>query len=394
LQFSCFAEDLREAVCESIEGRALFAVLQGAADDLHVMLSGKQGVDEAIEAKQQRSGRGLRLWSQMPGIGASQLKLPLEIGQGHIHIAHGHVRAGVAEQFHHGSEAHAGTKHFSSVGMPQLVGDDICGQTGRVTGQMQVIAEPGEERYSRSWPSQEPSVVRQWIQRTEEAQAMNEITNEGIDGDHTFGFEFAQRYVNRPQVWPGAAQAVIGEVDAFSDAHSGVTEQEEHISAKIVAAHELLLEDLILLCGKRPREALWSAWNILAPYQVSEFDKLVCPGQLIADGTQSDESSDAGCCSQRRSLCMQARHPSEDVRIAAQLLESSNLRVCGAEIDEEATHREVVMALGGRAECGGEGLDGAREGRCHRMLERKAGPTLHEVILGWGWMHCAAARAY
>jgi hypothetical protein len=77
---------------------------------------------------------------------ASQLKLPLEIGQGHIHIVHGHVRAGVTEQFHHRSEAHAGTKHFRSVGMPQLVGDDICGQAGRVTGQMQVIAEAGKDR--------------------------------------------------------------------------------------------------------------------------------------------------------------------------------------------------------------------------------------------------------
>src|SRR6516162_7859493 len=85
-QFSCFAEDLGEAVCEAIEGCALLAVLQGATDDLHVMLSGKQGVDEAIEAGPQSRGR-LRLWSQMPGFGASQLKLALEIGKGHIHIA-------------------------------------------------------------------------------------------------------------------------------------------------------------------------------------------------------------------------------------------------------------------------------------------------------------------
>jgi hypothetical protein len=28
----------------------------------------------------------------MPRFAASQLKLPLEIGQGHIHIAHGHAR--------------------------------------------------------------------------------------------------------------------------------------------------------------------------------------------------------------------------------------------------------------------------------------------------------------
>jgi hypothetical protein len=64
----------------------------------------------------------------MPGFGTSQLKLPLEIGQGHIHIAHGHARTGVAEQFHYGSESHAGAKHFRSVGVSHLVGDDICGK--------------------------------------------------------------------------------------------------------------------------------------------------------------------------------------------------------------------------------------------------------------------------
>ena len=65
---------------------------------------------------------------QMPGFGSSQLKLPLQIGQGHIDIAHGHARAGVAEQFHHGSKSHAGAKHFRSVGMPHLVRNDSCGK--------------------------------------------------------------------------------------------------------------------------------------------------------------------------------------------------------------------------------------------------------------------------
>ena len=76
------------------------------------------------------------------------------------------------------------------------------------------------------------------------------------------------------------------------------------------------------------------------------------------------------------------------------MLESSKLWVCGAEIDQKATYRDVVKAFGARAECGTQGLDGVGEGRCQRMLEGRAAPTFHEVILGWGWMHCAAARAY
>jgi hypothetical protein len=34
------------------------------------------------------------------------------------------------------------------------------------------------------------------------------------------------------------------------------------------------------------------------------------------------------------------------------------------------------------------------EGRGQGMLEGRAAPALHDGILGWGWMHCAVARAY
>jgi hypothetical protein len=36
----------------------------------------------------------------------------------------------------------------------------------------------------------------QRVQRAEEAQALDEITDEGIDRDHAFGFEFAEGYMN------------------------------------------------------------------------------------------------------------------------------------------------------------------------------------------------------
>jgi hypothetical protein len=223
---------------------------------------------------------------------------------------------------------------------------------------------------------------------------MDEIADEGINRNHAFRFELAQRYVDRPLVRAYRVQAVIGEVDTLADSHTCVPEQQEGISGKIVAAHQLLLQEMILLCGERTWQALRCTRNIFAAYQVSKFSKLVCPGQLIQDGAQSDEASDAGCRSQRRSLCAHARHPSKGVRIAAQLLEAGNPGAFGAEIDKEAAYRDVVVAFGGRTERGGEGLNGARKGRRQWMLEWRPAPSLHEVILGWGWMHCAAARAY
>ena len=160
----------------------------------------------------------------MSWFGPSQLELPLEIGQGHIDVAHGHSGIGVAEQFHHGRKSHAVAKHFRTVGMPHLVRDDICGKGDRVADHVQVLAKPGEERFFRSCPGQEPSISRQRIQGTEEAQAVYEVTDEGIDGDHAFGFELAEGNMNRPLARPRGAQTVLGEIGAFADAHSGRAE--------------------------------------------------------------------------------------------------------------------------------------------------------------------------
>ena len=127
---------------------------------------------------------------------------------------------------------------------------------------------------------------------------------------------------------------------------------------------------------------------------MSEFSKFTCPGQFVEDGAESDEPADAGRGRQGRNLRTQARHPAEDVRIAAQLLQTDNLGMLGGQIDEEITHRCVVVPSAGRTECGGEGFDGTRAGRCQGMLEWRAAPALHDEILDWGRMHCAAARAY
>ena len=88
---------------------------------------------------------------------------------------------------------------------------------------------------------QEPSISRQRIQGTEEAQAVYEVTDEGIDGDHAFGFELAEGNMNSPVARTGRAQAVIRQVGALADTHAGVAEQQEDITDQVVAAEELLL---------------------------------------------------------------------------------------------------------------------------------------------------------
>src|ERR1700677_2543983 len=179
-----------------------------------------------------------------------------------------------------------------------------------------------------------------------------------------------------PLVQAYGVQAVIREVNTLADAHAGMAQQQEGTCGKVVAPYQLLLQKLILFCGERAGQTLWHARNILAPHQVSEFGKLVCPSQLVQNGAQSDEASDAGCGGQRWGLRAHARHPSKDVRIALQLFEAGNPGVFGTEIDKEIAHRDVVVAFGGRTERGGEGLNSTGEARSQRMLERRTAPTL------------------
>ncbi len=50
-----------------------------------------------------------------------------------------------------------------------------------------------------------------------------------------------------PLIRAGTTQA-IGQIGAFTDAHTGVANHKKCISAQVIATEELLLEELVLLC--------------------------------------------------------------------------------------------------------------------------------------------------
>jgi len=99
-----------------------------------------------------------------------------------------------------------------------------------------------------------------------------------------------------------------------------VPNQQKNIPAEIVAAEELLLEELILWCGQRSREFLGAPRNVHTADQLREFRERLGPSQFLEDAAQMDQEVHAGFGHQRRGLGAQARHPAEDVRIAAQLI--------------------------------------------------------------------------
>jgi hypothetical protein len=72
---------------------------------------------------------------------------------------------------------------------------------------------------------------------------------------------------------------------------------------------------------------------------VGEFRKFACPCQFVEDGAENDEPGYAGRGRKGRNMRTHARHPSEGVRIAAQLRETSNFGILSGQIDEEVAHR-------------------------------------------------------
>src|SRR5258708_13558960 len=126
---------------------------------------------------------------------------------------------------------------------------------------MQVIAKVAEERVFGARTGQEPSIGRQRIQRTKEAEALDEFAHKGIYGDHTFRFEFAERHVNRPLTWAGGAKAVEGQIGTLTDAHAGVADQPKDLSPPIIAQAELLLQQVVLLCREGPGKSFRAAAN-------------------------------------------------------------------------------------------------------------------------------------
>ena len=131
---------------------------------------------------------------------------------------------------------HAAAKEFAGVGMSKLMGDNTSGNAGGGRNFVQIGAQLTKERVPGSGPGQQAAIRSRRIQSAEEAEAMDQIAGEGIDRDHTFGFQLAEGHVKGPLIQAGGVETVEGEIDGFADAHASVAEQQEEVGSEIVAA--------------------------------------------------------------------------------------------------------------------------------------------------------------
>jgi hypothetical protein len=192
------------------------------------------------------------------------------------------------------------------------------GEPDRITDLVQVITKLMQDCFLAVPAGQQPPIGGQWIEGAKESQSMDEMADKRIDRNHTFSFQFAKRDVYCPLVGAGGAEAIEGQIGALANAHTRVAHQQKSVGAQVVASEELLLQQLVLLCGERPRESVWQTWNILGTDQMGEFRMLLHPSQFHKDAAERQEQIDIGCGHQRWRLRAKARHPPEDVRITVE----------------------------------------------------------------------------
>ena len=58
----------------------------------------------------------------------------------------------------------------------------------------------------------------------QEAEAIDQPTNQGIHRNQAFGFQLAQGYMNGPLIWGDKSEIIEGQVSALTDAHTSVTD--------------------------------------------------------------------------------------------------------------------------------------------------------------------------
>src|SRR5258708_16387850 len=131
------------------------------------------------------------------------------------------------------------------------------------------------------------------------------------------------------------AQTVEREIDTFADAHASVTEKQQDITNEVIASQQLLLDQLMLLRSQRARQMVLLARYIVTTEQMGKGWELLGPGEFFQHTAQVDHIVSARDRGQWRVVRPQQGQPTEDMGIAAQLIERVNLRILSAEISQK-----------------------------------------------------------
>ena len=80
------------------------------------------------------------------------------------------------------------------------------------------------------------AIGRQRIEGPEEAETLDQCANERVHRDHSLGFQFTERPLDRPLILAGWVKAIDGKIGSFANAHAGVAKQQEQVGAEVVSS--------------------------------------------------------------------------------------------------------------------------------------------------------------
>jgi hypothetical protein len=70
---------------------------------------------------------------------------------------------------------------------------------------------------------------------------MNDLTNKPVDRDPALRLQLPERNGNGPPIRAGIREAILGQIDTFPDAHSGVAHPQQDLGGQIIAAEQFRL---------------------------------------------------------------------------------------------------------------------------------------------------------
>ena len=126
--------------------------------------------------------------------------------------------------------------------MSQLVRDDAGGDADAVTDLMQVLAQFADEVCLWRRAGEQPSIAGNGSKERKKRRRWTSLTYERVHRDHALSLQLAERHVNGPLIRAEGWRQSKDRSAHFTDAHAGVTKQQEDIGAEIIAAEELLLD--------------------------------------------------------------------------------------------------------------------------------------------------------
>ena len=132
------------------------------------------------------------------------------------------------------------------------------------------------------------------------------------------------------------AQAIEGEIDTFTDADTGVTDEQEGVTGDIVTAQEFLLDEAILFGSQGTGKPGIGLRHVIGMEKTNQGGQIVEPSQFLHQTAQRDDMQGASAFDQRRLLRGEPCQPAQNVRVPPQLFEGSDARMMLAQNSGES----------------------------------------------------------